>query len=253
MNLTNAVVVVTGAGRGIGRAIAIEFSRRGAHLAVIERVLADTEACAEACRPFGAQVRSYECDVSREDQVCQTFQRIGDDFGRLNVLVNNAGITKDALLLKVEAGKVVRKMSLEQWQAVVDVNLTGVFLCGREAAAQMVRFGNGGVIVNLSSISHWGNAGQTNYSAAKAGVAAMTVVWAKELARYGIRAGSIAPGVTRTEMVAAMKPDILAKLMQGIPLGRAAEVEEIAKTAIFIAENDFFSGRSIDVDGGMRL
>ena len=228
-------------------------SRRGAHIAIVELSLAEAQDGAAACRQHGVDVRAYECNVSREDQVCSTLQRIADEFGRFDVLVNNAGVTKVALLVRVEGGAVVRKMSLDQWQSVIDVNLTGVFLCGREAAAHMIRFGNGGAIVNLSSISHAGNAGQTNYSAAKAGVVAMTVVWAKELARYGIRSGSISPGLTRTEMVATMKPEILAKLLGSVPLGRAAEVDEIAKAAVFIAENDFFSGRSLDVDGGMRL
>jgi 3-oxoacyl-[acyl-carrier protein] reductase len=168
-------------------------------------------------------------------------------------MVNNAGILKDALLVKVKDGVVVGKMGLEQWQAVIDVNLTGVFLCGREAAERMVRLGHGGVIINISSISRHGNAGQSNYSAAKAGVESMAVVWAKELARYGIRAASIAPGFVRTDILASMTPETLAKVTSPVPLKRLGLPEEIAHAAIFIAENDFYTGRCMEVDGGLRL
>ena len=125
--------------------------------------------------------------------------------------MNNAGIVRDGLLVKVKDGEVVGRMGLDQWNAVIGVNLSGVFLCAREAAAHMIEFGNGGVIVNISSISRVGNAGQSNYSAAKAGVESMGVVWAKELARYGIRVGSVAPGFTHTEMLSSMRPEVLDK------------------------------------------
>jgi 3-oxoacyl-[acyl-carrier protein] reductase len=169
------------------------------------------------------------------------------------VLVNNAGITRDALLVKAQDGAIHAKMSLAQWQAVIDVNLTGVFLCGREGAERMIQCGNGGLIVNISSISREGNPGQTNYSAAKAGVAAMTVVWAKELARYGIRAAAIAPGFCATDILSAMKPEMVDRVKAAVPLRRLGEPAEIAATAVFIAENDFVSGRVFEVDGGLRL
>jgi len=136
---------------------------------------------------------------------------------------------------------------------VIDVNLTGVFLCGREAAEQMIKLGNGGVIVNISSISRSGNMGQTNYSAAKAGVQAMAVVWAKELARYGIRAASVAPGFINTEMVAAMKQEAKDRIAGTVPLKRMGEPDEIAQTVEFIFQNDYVSGRCFDIDGALRL
>jgi 3-oxoacyl-[acyl-carrier protein] reductase len=182
-----------------------------------------------------------------------SFGRIAADFGRFDGLINNAGILRDGLLLKVRDGVVAERMSLDHWRAVIDVNLTGVFLCGRAAAERMVGFGNGGVIVNISSISRSGNAGQTNYSAAKAGVVAMAVVWAKELARYGIRTGSIAPGFVRTDILAAMKPEVLERMTAPVPLKRLGDPTEVAQAARFIFENDFFTGRCIDLDGGLRF
>jgi 3-oxoacyl-[acyl-carrier protein] reductase len=157
------------------------------------------------------------------------------------------------MLVKVKDGEIVKTMSLAEWQAVIDVNLTGVFLCGREAAVKMIELGSGGLIINISSVSRAGNMGQTNYSAAKAGVATMAVSWAKELARHGIRAAAIAPGFVGTEMVASMKPEALAKMESQIPLGRVGEPAEIAHTAVFLFENDYITGRVIETDGGIRL
>jgi 3-oxoacyl-[acyl-carrier protein] reductase len=253
MELKDKVAVVTGAARGIGAAIALAFARRGAQLGLLDLPSATTAESAARCQSLGAVTRTYDCDVSDEAQVVRACERIAADFGRFDLLVNNAGILRDGLLVKVEQGKVVRTLPLEQWRAVLDVNLTGTFLCGREAAAHMIRFGHGGLIINISSVVRHGNFGQTNYSAAKAGVAAMAVVWAKELARYGIRAASIAPGIVHTEMMAALKPEALAKSLAAVPLQRLAAPEEIAHAAVFIAENDFFTGRCLELDGGMRV
>src|SRR6201999_127833 len=172
---------------------------------------ADLETTRSALEAAGVVARSYPVNVAVEEEVVAAMDRIVADFGGLDVLVNNAGILRDALLVKVKEGAIVGKMSLAQWQAVIDVNLTGVFLCGREAAERMIRGGSGGVIINISSISRHGNAGQSNYSAAKAGVVALAVVWAKELARFGIRAGAIVPGGVRTEILSTLKPEIVEK------------------------------------------
>jgi 3-oxoacyl-[acyl-carrier protein] reductase len=197
--------------------------------------------------------RAYICDVSDEEQVDLVFEDIKQQFNGLDVLINNAGITRDALMLKFKDGERQSRMSLEAWNAVINVNLTGVFLCGRAAVEQMALAGNGGLIVNISSISAAGNMGQSNYSAAKAGVAAMTVTWAKEFARYGIRVNAVSPGFIGTEMVRAMKPEALAKLQAMIPAGRIGEPDEIAHTIQYLIENDFVNGRNIEIDGGMRL
>ena len=206
MQLKDKVVAVTGGARGIGKAIASAFVERGARVAIIDLNPSDLEATRAEFAESGTRVGTYAANVAREDQVIAAFNGIVADFGRLDVLVNNAGIIKDGLLVKAKDGVVTGRMGLEQWQAVIDVNLTGVFLCGREAAERMIGLGHGGLIINISSISKCGNAGQTNYSAAKAGVTAMAVVWAKELARYGIRAASIAPGFTaRTSLRACRR------------------------------------------------
>lgn len=253
MQLSHKVVAVTGAGRGLGRAIALAFAAQGAEIAALDLRAPDLDETCAQCRAQGVRATPYLVNVTDEAQVIQGLDAVVATSGRLDVLVNNAGITRDALLVKAQDGAIVAKMSLEQWQAVIDVNLTGVFLCAREAAERMIRLGNGGLIINISSISREGNPGQTNYSATKAGVAAMTVVWAKELARYGIRSAAIAPGFCATEILAAMKPEMVERVKAAVPLRRLGDPAEIAATAVFIAQNDFVTGRVIEVDGGLRL
>jgi len=253
MKIKDKTIVITGAGRGIGRALAVRFAGQGAHIALLDMNAADLAVTAKQCTELGVRAMAYTVDVSREADVSLALDAVVRDFGSLDVIVNNAGIVKDALLIKVKDGDVVGKMSLEQWRAVIDVNLTGVFLCAREAAERMIKLAKGGVIINISSISRHGNAGQSNYAAAKSGVASMTVVWAKELARYGIRVGCIAPGFTHTDILASMKPEVLEKVIAPVPLKRLGQPDEIAHAAQFIVENDFFTGRCLDLDGGLRL
>jgi 3-oxoacyl-[acyl-carrier protein] reductase len=253
MDVRGKTILVTGAGRGIGRSLALHFARKGANLALLDTNSDDVAESCVRCKDVGVVARNYVADAAHEDSVVGALDQVTADFGRLDGLINNAGIVRDALLVKVKDGLVVGKMTLAQWQAVIDVNLTGVFLCAREAALRMINLAVGGVIVNVSSISRAGNAGQTNYSAAKAGVAAMTVVWAKELARYGIRVGAVAPGFIRTPLVEGMKPETLAKMTAPIPLGRLGEPEEIAHAVGFIFENDLFTGRCLEVDAGLRM
>ena len=253
MDIRHKTIVITGAGRGIGRAIAQQLAERGADLALFDLNEADLEETRSLCAAESVQARQYKVNVADEAEVSGAMRQVSTDFGRLDGLVNNAGIVRDGLLVKVKDGAVVVRMSMEQWNAVIAVNLSGVFLCAREAAAHMIEFGNGGVIVNISSISRVGNAGQSNYSAAKSGVESMAVVWAKELARYGIRCGSVAPGFTHTEILAAMRPEVLDKLTAPVPLKRLGKPEEIAHAVKFIFENDFFTGRCLEIDGGLRF
>ena len=252
MQLKDKVIIITGGCQGLGRAMAEYLAARGARLALVDLNPEKLELAITACQAHGVEARAYLCNVADEEQVTQTVAQIADDFGAINGLINNAGILRDGLLLKVKDG-VMTKMSLAQWQAVIDVNLTGVFLCTREVAAKMIELNQQGAIINISSISRAGNVGQTNYSAAKAGVAAATVTWAKELARHGIRVAGIAPGFIETEMTLGMKPEALEKMTAGIPLKRMGKVEEIAHSAAYILENDYYSGRILELDGGLRI
>lgn len=253
MQVNNSIIAITGAGQGLGRAMAEYLAGRGARLALIDVNQERLDESVAACSAQGAEARSYVINVADEDAVDQGFAEIAKDFGGLDVLVNNAGIMRDGMLLKVKDGKVAERMSLAQWQSVIDVNLTGVFLCTRAAAGIMAERGEGGVIVNISSVSRAGNMGQTNYSASKAGVATMTVTWARELARYGVRVAAIAPGFIGTEMVAQMRPEILEGLVKQVPLRRIGEPDEIASTVSFIIENDYLTGRVLEIDGGARM
>jgi 3-oxoacyl-[acyl-carrier protein] reductase len=253
MQLTDKTIVITGAAQGIGRALALAFADAGSNLALMDTNLDKLRETAKLAQSKGVTALTIAANVADEDEVTGAMDRIVAECGRLDGLVNNAGIVRDALLLKIRDGAVVGRMSLDQWRAVIDVNLTGVFLCGRAAAERMVQLGNGGVIVNISSASRYGNAGQTNYSAAKAGVVAMAEVWAKELARYGIRTGSVAPGFVRTDILASMKPEVLEKVLAPVPLKRLGESAEVSLAVRFIFENDFFTGRCIDLDGGLRF
>lgn len=253
MDLNQKVIVVTGAGRGLGRGIATFLSKKGAQVACVDVNQDDLQETVAACEAAGGQARAYTANVAQEQAVEQLFNDVANDFGALHGLVNNAGITRDGLLVKHKDGELKSKMSLQQWQAVMDVNLTGVFLCGREAAAKMLELGaDEGVIVNISSLARRGSFGQSNYSAAKAGVATLAEVWAQELARYNIRTGAVAPGTINTDMLAAMKPEARERLIQGVPLKRLGEAEHIARSVAFIFETDYFTGRCIDMDGGLR-
>jgi 3-oxoacyl-[acyl-carrier protein] reductase len=253
MDLSGKTILITGAARGLGAAMAKALAARGANLALADLDVEALEPTRQACAEHGVAARAYAANVAEERDVVALYERVVEDFERLDASVANAGILRDGLLVKAREGKPIEKLPLADWQAVIDVNLTGVFLCGREAAAHMARLGGGGAIVNISSISRGGNFGQSNYSAAKAGVAALTVVWAKELARHSIRVNAIAPGFIETEMVASMKPEILEKMSAGIPVGRLGRPEEIAHTLVYLLENDYVNGRIIEVDGGQRI
>tara|TARA_R110000824_G_scaffold401712_1_gene613889 strand:- start:1146 stop:1907 length:762 start_codon:yes stop_codon:yes gene_type:complete len=253
MNVTNKVIAITGGASGLGYAMAERLGKQGAILALLDRNASALDEAVSALSVQGINAHGFPLDVANEQSVTEAFADIADRLGFVEGCVNNAGITDDALLLKVKDGVVAKHMSLEAWQRVIDVNLTGVFLCGREAASQMVASGKGGVIVNISSISRAGNMGQTNYAAAKAGVHALTVTWAKELAKYRIRTGTVAPGFIVTPMTAAMRPDMYEKIAGSVPLKRLGEADNIAQSVAFIVENDYFTGRIIECDGGLRM
>ncbi|MCB1158627.1 MAG: SDR family NAD(P)-dependent oxidoreductase, partial [Leptospiraceae bacterium] len=202
MDLQNKTILITGSASGIGKAMAEHFLQKGAKVAISD---INGEKLEETRKELSLKgnVVAIEANVAREADVESLMQKTVASLGALDVAILNAGILRDGLLIRVdrETGKVVKKMSLEQWQSVIDVNLTGVFLCGREAATVMAESKKGGVIIPIASVAMHGNPGQTNYSAAKAGVATMTKLWAQELARYKIRVAGIAPGFIATDMV----------------------------------------------------
>lgn len=253
MQLDQMKIVVTGGASGMGRHFSLALAKAGAHVAACDMNAEGLESLAAEAE--GLKLNTYICNVADEAQVEGMFDQAWQDLGGLNGLVNNAGIFRDGLLVKKDRNTgAVKSMSLKNWQMVIDVDLTGPFLCTRALASRMVENDQrDGVIVNISSIARYGNMGQGNYSAAKAGLVADTVVWAKELARYNIRLGAIAPGFVDTPILQGMKPEVLEKMLKAVPLRSVGSVDAIFAGIKFIIECDYFTGRCIDIDGGMRL
>jgi len=245
-SLKGKVALVTGASRGIGRAIAIEFARRGAAVAINFR--SDTvhaDAVAKEIAELGGECMLVQGDVAKKEEAHRIVQDVLDKWKRLDILVNNAGITRD---------RTMRKMTEDDWTEVISVNLNGTFYCTSAAVPAMVnqKFGR---IINISSmVGQAGAFGQANYSASKGGIIAFTKTLALELARHNITANAIAPGYTSTEMVAAIPEDVAARIKAKIPLGRFAEPEEVAKAAVFLAaDGDYITGQELNVNGGVYM
>lgn len=252
MNLKGKVIVVTGGAKGIGRAIAMALSSRGARLAIFDLHEANMQEAVALITDAGGEARGYVCDVSDEWTVVQSFQQVLGDFGALHGLVNNAGIVRDGLLIKVENGRVVKNMSVADYDLLVNVHMKGAFLCAREAAQHMVESGiDEGCIVNIASVAYHGNYGQTNYSAAKAGMVAQSKAWAKELGRFNIRSMAVAPGTINTDLMVSARPDVVEKIVRLVPLNRVGEVGNVASLVQHIFENDYLSGTVIEVGGGV--
>lgn len=255
MDIQGSKFIVTGGASGMGRHFTLSLARDGADVAFCDMNEEGVRAVEAEAKGLPGKVVGFVANVAVEGQVEKLIADAAAALGGLNGIVNNAGIIRDGLLVKVdkETGA-VQKLSLAKWQQVIDVNLTGVFLGAREYAAWAIaNKGGPGVIISISSISRHGNMGQSNYSAAKAGIVSMTKLWAGELARYGIRTGCIAPGFTRTPILEGMPPAMLEKMVQPVPLKRVGEPEEMYKAIKFIIDNDYFTGRCIDVDGGLVL
>lgn len=254
MRLEDTKIIVTGAAQGLGRHFAMRLAEAGAQVAagdVNEEGLASLEAEAKALK--GA-VYTKKLDVS-DDAACTDFVNWANEtMGGLNALVNNAGILRDGLLVKKDrkTGE-IKKLSNAEWQAVIDVNLTGATWMVRETVAKMIETDQKGVLINMSSISRYGNRGQSNYSAAKAALAANTKTWALEFARYGIRVGAIAPGMVRTPMTDSMPDKAREAIVKMIPVGRIGEPEDIWLAVKFIVECDYFNAYTLDVHGGMAF
>lgn len=255
MQVNGSKVLVTGGGSGMGREFTLRLAGAGADVAFCDLNDQGIEETIAAGAGLPGKVVGFKANVAVETEVVKLIGDAWDALGGLNVLVNNAGIFRDGLLVKKnkETGAVDR-LSLAKWQQVIDVDLTGPFLATREFAAKLIENDQRpGVVISISSISRHGNQGQTNYSAAKAGLIADTKLWSQELARYGIRTGAIAPGFIDTPILQGMRPEVLAGVLKGVPLGRAGTPEEIFLAVKFIIECDYFTGRCLDVDGGLIL
>ena len=247
MKFEGKVALVTGASRGIGRAIALALAAEGADVAVnyagseaaAKEVAAEIEAMGRKAFVIQADIASTEASTAMVDAVVK-------EFGRVDVLVNNAGITRDGLLMR---------MKEEDWDAVITTNLKGVFNCTKAAIKYMMKQKSGN-IVNISSIvGVMGNAGQANYCAAKAGVIGFTKATAKEVAARGIRVNAIAPGFIKTDMTSVLSEKVVEAMLAGIPLNRLGETEDIAKAVLFLASSDanYITGQTLHVDGGMVM
>jgi 3-oxoacyl-[acyl-carrier protein] reductase len=255
MDLKSTKAIVTGGASGMGREFTLSLARDGATVSFCDLDEAKiAEVVAEAADLPG-KVYGFVADVSKEDQVVKLIADASAAMGGLNALVNNAGLFRDGLLVKKDKDSGdIKKMSLANWQKVIDVDLTGPFLCTREFAAHMLATGTkSSVVIAISSVSRHGNPGQTNYSAAKAGLIADTKLWAQELSRYGIRTGAVAPGFIQTPILDGMKPEALAMMVKAVPLGRTGTPREIYLAVKFIIECDYFTGRCVDVDGGLMV
>lgn len=256
MNIPDLRVLVTGGGSGMGRAFTLQLAAEGADVAfcdLSDESIAKVRAEAEAADLPG-RVVGFKANVAVEDDVIALVNNAADELGGLNALINNAGIFRDGLLVRKDREGRIKKMSLDQWNAVIAVDLTGPFLCTREFCEHVIRTDTpASCVVNISSVARHGNRGQTNYSAAKAGLVADTKLWALELSKYGIRFGAVAPGFVDTPILQGMRPDVLEGMLKAVPLRRAAAPEEIYQAVKFIFECDYFTGRCIDVDGGMTV
>jgi 3-oxoacyl-[acyl-carrier protein] reductase len=250
MRLKDKVALVTGGAAGIGKATAERFAEEGAQVVICD---VSEQVGQEVAKTLGPEASFYKVNVADRQAVQAWVDDVAAKYGRVDVLVNNAGVLRDGTLVKVQEGKLVKQMPEADFDLVIGINLKGVFNCTQAVAPYMIRQGSG-VILNATSIVGLdGNFGQTNYVASKAGVIGMTKVWARELGRYNIRVNAVAPGFTATEMVKAMPEKVLEGMKARTPLGRMGEPRDIANAYLFLASDEasFISGVTLRVDGGI--
>jgi len=245
MRLQGKVAIITGAARGIGRETALLFAAEGAKVVICD-LLDEGEKVAEEVRSRGGEAIFYRLDVTDREAVKRMVDAVVERYGRIDILVNNAGITRDAQFLK---------MTEEDWDKVIAVNLKGVFNVTQAVAPVMVAQGKGKIVNAASVVALYGNFGQTNYVASKAGVIGMTKVWARELGRKGINVNAVAPGFIQTEMTAKVPEKVLQMVRERTPLGRLGTPRDVAYAYLFLAsdESDYVNGAVLSVDGGLVI
>jgi 3-oxoacyl-[acyl-carrier protein] reductase len=255
MQLSQLKIIVTGAAQGMGAHFARRLAEAGAQVAAGDVKEAELAQLVESANGLPGKIHAKKLDVSSEAEVGGFVEWAHGAMGGLNGLINNAGILRDGLLVKKDRTTgAVTKLSKEQWDAVIGVNLTGATLMVRETVAKMATTDQKpGVIVNMSSVARHGNRGQSNYSAAKAALAANTVTWSREFAPFGVRVGAVAPGMVETPMTQGMNQKARDALVAAIPVGRIGLPEDLWLAVKFVLECDYFNGRTIDVDGGMSM
>jgi len=246
MEFKDQIVVITGGGNGIGKGTAIKFGQANATVIIFDLDIENADKVVEEINNNGGKAHSYKVDTTQINNVESAVNDINEKYGRIDVLINNAGITRDSSM---------KKMTIEQWQAVIDVNLTGVFNCTKAIFPIMASKGKGRIINAASVVAHNGNFGQTNYVATKSGVIGMTKVWAREFGRKGITVNAIAPGYINTEMVQTVPEEYINKIVERTPLNRLGEVEDIANAYFFLASEKaaFITGTTLCVDGGLVI
>lgn len=254
MRLEDTKFIVTGGASGLGRHYAYRLAEAGGQVAVGDVNEALLATLAEEAKELKGKLFVRRLNVADDADVASFISFAHESMGGLNGLVNNAGILRDGLLVKKDRTTgAITKLSREQWQAVIDVNLTGATLVVRDVVAKMAETGTKGVIVNISSIARHGNRGQSNYSAAKAALATNTKTWALEFAPLGIRVGCVAPGMVETPMTQGMNQKARDALVAAIPVGRIGVPEDLWLAVRFVIECEYFNGRTIDVDGGLAM
>jgi 3-oxoacyl-[acyl-carrier protein] reductase len=246
LDFSNKSVVVTGAGRGIGRAVAVAFAEAGANVACVSRTENNAQQIASEVAALGRKGIAYAVDVANAETVEETCQKILTDFGRVDVLVNNAGITRDGLVMR---------MSSEDWDAVIDTNLGGAFNFIRSFSRSLLKQRSGRIINITSIVGLIGNAGQANYAASKAGLIGLTKSIAREFGSRGITCNAIAPGFIETDMTKDLQAEVRTKLLERVPLSRLGKPEDISAATLFLASSaaDYITGQVLTVDGGMVM